>query len=295
MYYFLRILSFIFCRVSPKAARKGGHILGQILWYLVPQKRKKLSIENIYRANITKDAKIAEKISKEAAVRLGDIGVSMFRFPLLNKENIEKYVTITGKEKLDKIKAMNQGCILAANHCGNWEIEGAALSLFGYSILAVGMEQSNKGFDKFLRKYRSMVGQKVEYKTGVRNIYKRLREGYFVGLLCDQDPGATGILSPLFGEETLTPTGPAHLAIMTDLPVIPVFIHMKENGLYEIVVEDPLYVRQGKSKKEKVQLLTDEINECLEKWIRTYPEEWFWLHNRWKHTDRLYGQKEGTK
>ena len=90
----------------------------------------------------------------------------MFRFPLLNKENIEKYVTITGKEKLDKIKAMNQGCILAANHCGNWEIEGAALSLFGYPILAVGMEQSNKGFDKFLRKYRSMVGQKVEYKRG---------------------------------------------------------------------------------------------------------------------------------
>ena len=82
---------------------------------------------------------------------------------------------------------------------------------------------------------------------------------------------------------------------MTDLPVIPVFIHMKENGLYEIVVEDPLYVRQGKNKKEKVQLLTDEINERLEKWIRTYPEEWFWLHNRWKHTDRLYGQKEGTK
>ena len=104
------------------------------------------------------------------------------------------------------IKAEGKGCILAATHCGNWEMEGAALALYGYPLLSVAMKQNNEEFDRFLCEYRSMPGQTVEYKTGVRDMLRRLKEGYFVGLLCDQDPGDTGILSDFFGEKTLTAT-----------------------------------------------------------------------------------------
>lgn len=111
---------------------------------LVPPKRKKLAINNIIRCGITDNEKEASRISKAAAVRFGDIGVSMFRFPLLNQDNIKKYVTIEGKEKLDAIKESKKGCILAATHCGNWELEGAALALYGYPLLSVAMKQKNK-------------------------------------------------------------------------------------------------------------------------------------------------------
>lgn len=272
-----------------------GNYLGVFFWMLVPPKRKKLAINNIIRCGITDNEKEASRISKAAAVRFGDIGVSMFHFPLLNQDNIKKYVTIEGKEKLDAIKESKKGCILAATHCGNWELEGAALALYGYPLLSVAMKQKNKGFDQFLCEYRSMPGQTVEYKTGVRDMLRRLKQGYFIGLLCDQDPGDTGILSDFMGQKTLTPTGPAHFSLLCKLPVMTALIHKDGPFHYTIVIGDPIEADAGLDKKEAIQNVTDKINIRLEEWIRKYPEEWFWLHNRWKWTDRFYPElKKGN-
>ena len=287
-YTLLKTLGSFCCGLSEKGAIKAGNALGQFFWLLVPPKRKKLAVENILRCGITTDKKEAERIAKASAVRFGPLGVSMFRFPLLHKDNIEKYVTIQGKEKLDAILASGKGCILAATHCGNWEMEGAALALYGYPLLSVAMKQANQGFDQFLCEYRSMPGQTVEYKTGVRDMLRRLKQGYFVGLLCDQDPGEAGIISDFMGQKTLTPTGPAHFSLMCHLPVMTALIHQKAPFRYEIIIGDPITADEGLNKKEAIQNITDKINERLEAWIRKYPEEWFWLHNRWKWTDRFH-------
>lgn len=294
-YTFLKVLSRFACILSESGAEKMGKILGNFFWHLVPPKRKKISRENILRAGITKDRAKAEEISKNAARRFGSLGVSMLRFPLLTKENISNYVIIRNKEHLDNILKDKKGCILAANHCGNWEMEGAALALYGYPLLSVGMKQSNEGFDKFICEYRALTGQTIEYKTGVRDMFRRLKEGYFVALLCDQDPGHTGILSELFEQKTLTPTGPAHFSVMTGLPVVTLFIHQTDTFKYEIIVGDPILADIGLGKKEAVQKITDTLNKKLETWVRTYPEEWFWMHNRWKWTDRLHPELKEIK
>ena len=109
-----------------------------------------------------------------------------------------------------------------------------------------------------------------------------------MGLLCDQDPGDTGILSDFFGEKTLTATGPAHFSMLCKLPVMTALIHQTGPFRFEIIIGDPITPDEGLSKKEAIQNITDKINERLEAWIREYPEEWFWLHNRWKWTDRLH-------
>lgn len=104
-------------------------------------------------------------------------------------------MVIQGKEKLDEILASGKAVLLreSLRQLGTGR---AALALYGYPILAVGMKQSNEGFDKFIREYRSIPGQTVEYKTGVRDMLRRLKEGYFVGLLCDQDPGIPDLFLP---------------------------------------------------------------------------------------------------
>lgn len=287
-YTLLKGLGWIAVRLSPKRATVMGNMLGKLFWGLIPKKRKVLAVNNIIRTGITKDIEEAKRIAKASSVRFGPLGISMFRFPLLNRENIVDYVEIEGKEKLDAIKESGKGCILAATHCGNWEMEGAALALYGYPLLSVAMKQTNEGFDRFLVEYRSMPGQTVEYKTGIRDMLRRLKQGYFVGLLCDQDPGETGILSPFMGQKTLTPTGPAHFSVMCDLPVMTALIHEVSPWKYKIVIGDPIVADEGLRKKEAIQNITDKINERLEDWIRKYPEEWFWLHNRWKWTDLLY-------
>ena len=287
-YALLKGLGHFTCRLSEKGAERFGSLLGNLFWLLIPSRRKGLAVNNILRAGISKDRSEALRIAKASSVRFGHLGVSMFRFPLLTKENIKEYVTIEGKERLDAILREGKGCVLAATHCGNWEMEGAALALYGYPLLSVAMKQSNKEFDKFLCEYRSMPGQTIEYKTGVRDMVRRLKQGYFVGLLCDQDPGDTGILSPFMGQKTLTPTGPAHFSIMLHLPVMTALIHQDDPWHYTIFIGEPIYPKPGLTKKEAVQDVTDQINARLEAWIRRYPEEWFWLHNRWNWTDRLY-------
>lgn len=290
-YALLKCLSRICCGLSPEGAARAGKALGRFFWLCVPPRRKKLAVDNILRTGIAADEKEARRIAKESALRFGPLGVAMFRFPLLTKKNIRDYVTIVGAEKLDAIKESGRGCILAATHCGNWEVEGAALALYGYPLLSVAMKQKNEEFDKFITEYRSLPGQTVEYKTGVRDMLRRLRQGYFVGLLCDQDPGDTGILSPFLGQRTLTATGPAHFAVTTGLPVMTALIHQTGLETYTIIIGDPITADEGVSKKEAIQQITDRINARLEAWIRKYPEEWFWLHNRWKWTDHLYPEE----
>lgn len=291
-YFILKGLSRICCMLSPEKAAAVGQWLGQFFWICVPPRRKKLSVDNILRAGITKNRKEAERISKAAAVRFGPLGVSMFRFPLLNKDNIKDKVTIVGKERLDQALREGRGAVLAATHCGNWEMAGAALALYGYPMLSVAMKQKNEEFDRFISEYRAMPGQTVEYKTGVRDMLRALKKGYFVGLLCDQDPGDTGILSPFMGQKTLTPTGPAHFSVLCGLPVLTILIHQRGFESYTIYVGDPITAEEGLSKKEKIQQITDRVNARLEAWIRKYPEEWFWMHNRWKWTDRLYPEEK---
>ena len=290
-YALLKGLSRISCRLSPETAETMGRRLGEFFWFCVPAWRKRLAADNILRAGITNDAAEAMRIARASALRFGPMGVSMFRFPLLRADTIGRYVTVVGAEKLDALKAEGKGCILAATHCGNWEMEGAALALMGYPLLSVAMKQTNEEFDRFITEYRSMPGQTVEYKTGVRDMLRRLKEGYFVGLLCDQDPGETGILSPFFGQCTLTATGPAHFSYLCQAPVMTLLIHQTGRETYTVYVGDPIMADRSLGKKEAIQQVTDEVNRRLEAWIRRYPEEWFWMHNRWKWTDKLYPEE----
>lgn len=286
-YGIMKGLAKIACNLSEEKANYMGELMGRLFLKLIPLKRKQISIQNILRTEITDDIKKAEEIAKSSALRFGPMCVSMFRFPLLDKKNPSKYANIEGKEYLDELVKNKKGCILATGHSGNWEMLGALLAMYGYPLLSVAMKQSNEGFDRFLIEYRSLTGQKIEYKTGVRDMYRRLKEGYFVALLCDQDPGKTGILSDFFNIPTLTATGPAHLSLLCDAPVVSVMIHQEKNKKYKVKIWEPIKAEKNLSKKESIKQITDIINKRLEEWIKKYPEEWFWLHRRCKSTDRL--------
>ena len=104
-----------------------------------------------------------------------------------------------------------------------------------------------------------------------------------------------GVLVPFFGYETLTADGPAVLGRMQDVPIIFVTMHYSPyTGKHELEVHPPLYVEKTDDKKRDVAITTIKLNEFIEDYIRRYPEDWFWLHNRWKWTRRYYGDKIDT-
>lgn len=155
--------------------------------------------------------------------------------------------------------------------------------------------KQNGDADKFINEYRQIMHQHVTYKTGVREMINELKKGAFLGLIMDQDPGDDGVLVPFFGYETLTAAGPAVLARMQDVPIIFVTIHYSPfSEKHEIEVHPPIYVERTDDKKRDIAVTTTLLNEFIEDYIRRYPEDWFWLHNRWKWTRRFYGEQIET-
>ena len=292
MYTFMKILSFLICHMPACMCHGLGRFLGSFFWTFVPKKRKKLAQRQILECGITNDAAEAMAIAKKSTTRFGPMIIEVLSYPRYTKEILDRKITFHGKEYLDALKASGEGAVFMASHAGNWELLGAVLAMNGYPLISVAQEQNSKSADTFINEYRAMMKQHVTYKTGIRDMIRFLADGHYIGLLMDQDPGFAGIMVKLFGKDTLTADGPAKLAGIKNYPILTIFIH--EDRPYHHIVEvlPPLRpyptdtVLSKKEKTEAMYAVTQELNDRLEAHIRKYPEDWFWLHNRWKWTKR---------
>jgi KDO2-lipid IV(A) lauroyltransferase len=280
-YYIALFFSKIFCLLSAGFCRRLGDLLGALTWPIVPQKRKRLATDQIQFC-LKVSGQEAERIAKKSWTRFGSMFIEVMRFPVM-KDHIEKYVKIEGRENIEKGLALGCGGIIATAHSGNWELLGAALALSGFPIVGVAMKQKEAGMDRFINDYRRLVGMHVTYKTSVREMFSMLKEGWIIGLLMDQDASRhDGILLEFFGRETNCVQGPASLARFKAAPIFPTFITQNEDGTHTIIIHKPVFVEKTQDKHEDIRRTTAILTKIIEDHIRKYPEEWFWLHDRWK-------------
>ena len=291
MYRFLKCFSAFIC-LLPHAIQYGiGSLLGQLGWFFTPEKRKRLAIEQILFCHITDDKEEARRIAKASVTRFGRMIIDVLRYPEIKDGAYRDMVEMEGREYLDDALENGRGAILAAMHSGNWELLGGVLASEGYPLISVAFEQGGDT-DKFINEYREMMHQHVTFKTSIREMIAELKDSKFIGLIMDQDAAHAGMLVPFFGYETLTVTGPATLARMQEVPIIPTTIRYdKFKKKHVVVIHPPIYVERTDDKKRDILVTTTILNEFIEDYIRRYPEEWFWLHNRWKWTRRRFGDK----
>ena len=291
IYTSMKALSAVLCALPYQLQYGIGYLLGQLGWLFTPKKRKRLAIGQILFCRITEDVEEAKRIAKASVTRFGRMIVDVLRYPEIKDGKYKEMFTMDGREYLEDAKADGKGAIVIALHSGNWELLGGILASEGYPLISVAMQQQGDA-DRFINEYRTMMHQHVTYKTGVREMVKELQKGSFIGLIMDQDPGDQGQLVPFFGYETLTPVGPAAMARMQNVPIIPITIRFDEyTEKHEITVHPPIYTEKTDDRKRDITVTLTTLNEWLEDYIRRYPEDWFWLHNRWKWTRRLYGDK----
>ena len=292
MYRFMKCLSWIICHLPASGRRNLGQFLGWFFWTFVPKKRKILARDQIMECHIADNPEQAMAIAEKSSRRFGNMIVEVLSYPIYTKDTFDEKITWHGKEYLDALQETGEGAIFMASHAGNWELLGAALAMNGYPLISVAQEQNSKSADTFINEYRALMKQHVTYKTGIRDMVRFLRDGHYIGLLMDQDPGYAGIMVKLFGKDTLTADGPAKLAGIDHYPIICTFIHEDRPFHHVIDVTPPIrpYDRGKKLSKEEKRAIvydtTQRLNDILEQRIRTYPEDWFWLHNRWKWTKR---------
>jgi KDO2-lipid IV(A) lauroyltransferase len=176
--------------------------------------------------------------------------------------------------------------LLVTGHFGNWEMAGYALGMFGFKTYAIARTLDNPYLNDFLLyRFRQRTGQTILNKSGdFDRIQNVLAGGGVVATLGDQDAGQRGPFVDFFGRAASTHRAIALLALQFDAPMLVVGAPRVADGLrYDVIVEEVIDPRDFKERSDAVLAMTQRFTSALERLIRRHPEQYFWLHRRWKH------------
>ena len=196
---------------------------------------------------------------------------------------------VDGWEHVEAAMAGGKSAIGVAAHHGNWEMLGGYLAARGLAPEVVVRGMDNTLFEDYLNANREKLGLKVVHDaSAVRHLTKSLRQGKLVCLLADQ--GVLGLASsfvPFFGRPAKTPKGFAVFALRFDAGVFFMDMLRLPNGKFRAVFE-PIEVTRTGDREKDIEAMVARYSEILEKWVREYPDQYFWQHRRWRR------QPEGT-
>jgi KDO2-lipid IV(A) lauroyltransferase len=216
---------------------------------------------------------------------LGWMAAEFARMPSYTKGNIESVVVLDGHENFLAGHSRGKGVLYLTGHIGAWELSSFAHALYGFPLHYMARPLDNKPLDAMVNQYRGLSGNKPIFKNeSARVMLRILKEAGTVGILADQNtmPGE-GVFVDFFGTPACTTTGIARMALHTDAAVVPGYAFWDENlRKYRLRFEPPVeLVRTGDGERDIVEN-TQRFAKVIEEIVRKYPEQWVWIHARWK-------------
>lgn len=203
----------------------------------------------------------------------------------LHPETWRDRITLAGHERVLDLLMQGGPVILLSGHYGNWEMAGYLFGVFGFPPNSVARTLDNPYLDEFLRSFRERTGQKMIPKTGgYEQMLEVLRGGGVLSFLADQDAGQNGMYVEFFGRLASTHKAIALLAIEHRAPVVVGYARRIGPGFrYEVGCEAVIEPEEWTGTADDARLLTQRYTSALEAVIRRDPEQYLWLHRRWKH------------
>jgi Kdo2-lipid IVA lauroyltransferase/acyltransferase len=205
--------------------------------------------------------------------------------PRYTAENVSQYVVYNGLENFERAYAQGKGVLVLTGHFGGWEIGSFAHSLYGHPMKIVVRDLDNKLLDDLVRSYRMRHGNStVDNRDYARALLKAMRAGETIGILMDTNmTPPQGVFVDFFGTLACTASGLARLALHTGAVVIPGYtLWDEQQKKYVIHFEPALTTLRTGDAEADVLANTAAYTNALEAVVRRYPEQWLWIHRRWK-------------
>ena len=199
-------------------------------------------------------------------------------------EELLALADLDGVEHLQRARASGRGVVAPSAHIGNWEIHAVASVPHVGNLAMIARPLDNPALDARLVALRTSTGNTVIYKQkALAQVIRTIRDGGIVAILIDQNmqPG-DGIFVRFFGRPASTTTVAAALALKTGCAIVPGYCVLQRNGRYRMAYGPPVEVSRSGDRDEDIAALTQELTTIVEGWIRETPEQWLWLHRRWK-------------
>ena len=224
-------------------------------------------------------------ILRAAFAALGTQLVEFCRMRGYTRDDVERLIRYEGFEHLERAAARGCGVLILTGHLGAWELSSFSHSLMGHPMGMVIRRLDNPLVDAFVNGVRCLHGNRVLHKDDfARGLLSEMRAGRTVGILMDTNmTPPQGIFVPFFGVQACTASGAARIAQRTGAAVLPGFLLWEQaEGRYVLRFGEEIEVARTEDAEEDTRRNTARFTAVLESYVRRYPEQWLWMHRRWK-------------
>lgn len=285
IYYSARVLLFLIARLPYAAVPPLGRLFGTLVFALAARERRKTfqGLRTAYPSGLDPG-----QVERLALATWRNIGRNLFeiihwtRWPGAKLDT--QVAGARGLENLDRALARAKGAFIVTAHLGNWELLAGYLC-HRYKGSGVAQKLYDPRFDRLVTDFRlQKLGVAAMIKRGMalRGILAALGDNQIIFSLCDQDTGKDGVFVPFFGKQAWTQSGVARIARKTGAALVPAFMVRGADGRFELHVEKEIEVPQTSDKEKDVVETVQRYTELIEAYVRAYPDQWVWMHERWK-------------
>ena len=265
-------------------ARAAGITLGWIICFL-HRRLRWVGMRNLALAYPEMSRRKRARILRGVFTSLGRQLAEVCLFPKYTRENVEEVVVYDGFENFQRAVARGKGVLFLTGHLGGWELSACAHSLYGHPLHVVMRALDNPYLDRLTREYRIMHGNSmIDKDEPVRALLSAMKAGETVGILMDTNmTPPQGVFVDFFGIPACTPSGLARIALRTDAAVVPGFtIWDPELQKYRLRFDPVVEVIRTGNDEADIVANTQRFTKIIEDFVRRYPDQWLWVHRRWK-------------
>lgn len=277
---FIKILG-----ILPRPLARAFAISLARIVYLLHVRLRHVGMRNLAMVFPEKTEAERARILRGEFTSLGRQLAELCRFPKYNAQNVDEVVVYDGLENYERAYARGKGVLFLTAHFGGWELSAFAHSLHGHWVNIVMRPMDNPYLDRMLERYRTMHGNKTVAKDDfVRGLLAAMKAGETVGILMDTNmTPPQGVFVDFFGIPACTASGLARIALRTDSAVVPGFTIWDEaQGKYRLRFDPALELIRTGDQEADIIANTQMFTKVIEDYVRKYPEQWLWVHRRWK-------------
>ena len=265
-------------------ARLVATVLVVVVYPLLGRLRR-VGLRNLELALPELSIRQREEILKGVFRSLGRQLIEFCRMNRYTLENTKGHIRAEGMEHYLVARARGKGVLITTGHLGAWELSGVYLSLFGHTMSVVIRRLDNRLIDELVNSRRCLHGNRMLHKDDFgRGLLSAMRKGETVAILMDTNmTPPQGAFVDFFGREACTATGLAHMARKTGAAVLPAFMLWEETEQSWVLhFGHPLDPPHTDDANADILAITQQCTKTIEDWIRRYPDQWLWIHRRWK-------------
>lgn len=280
LYRLLIAVSAIGRRIPLPPGRLLGRMLGSLAYVVAARERRKALANLAIAFPDFSDAQRKDTIRR----MFRHLGMSLFEIAWMRNMDVaerDRRTVIEGAERLYELIDAGRGVVVFTAHCGNWEWMSYAIGLFGRPTTVLQRERDAPEMNRYITEHRARSGVRTIDRGSAgagRDLIQSLRRGGILAFLIDQNLRTDSVKVDFFGRPALTPIGPAKLAVRTESVAVDILIERLPDGRHRMRIGEPLFCKRD----DDPVALTAHMTRIIEAQIRRVPEQWVWMHDRWR-------------